>query len=167
MVVWNKEAQLLVRNNHVVLSDSFIQFGQTKKQFYSIENDRLDFTARDFSFSLYASIVIRMEAREDTYERTVFSFFDFTGLVGGVFEILEVIGSIVVSFFANRLFMFWMLSNLYQVQMKFPQTTNAEKGDLNLKRYGMIKRKVRDNIALKRDILGNSMVRKIDILAKK
>ena len=51
--------------------------------------------------------------------------------------------------------------------MKFPQTTNVEKGDLNLKRYGMIKKKVRDNIALKRDILGNSMVRKIDILAKK
>ena len=167
MVVWNKEAQLLLRNNHVVLSDSFFQVGQTRKQFYSIETDRLDFTARDYSFYPYASIIIRMEAREDTYERTVFTFFDFTGLVGGVFEILEVIGSIVVGFFANRLFMFWMLSNLYQVQIKFPQTTNADKGDLNLKRYGMIKRKVRDNIALKRDILGNSMVRKIDILAKK
>ena len=57
-----------------------------------------------------------MVAREDTYERTVFSFFDLTGLVGGVFEILELAGGLFVSIFAHSLFMFSMLNDLYQVQ---------------------------------------------------
>ena len=60
-------------------------------------------------------VTIRMEAREDTYERTVFSVFDFTGLVGGVFEIFEILGGVIVGFFAHKLFMFSVLSNLYQV----------------------------------------------------
>ena len=67
-----------------------------------------------------------MEAREDTYERTVFSIFDFTGLVGGVFEIFEITGSIIVGFFAQKLFMFSILSNLYQVQ-KITDGTNFNK----------------------------------------
>ena len=94
-------------NNHVVLADDFLQLGQTEeKEFYSVETDRSDFNLNSFSSDSYANIVIRMEAREDTYERTVLSIFDFTGLVGGVFEILEITGGLVVGFFANKLFMF-------------------------------------------------------------
>ena len=101
-----KESEVYLRNNHVILADDFFQVGQTeRKQFYSVANSKLDFT-NDPTGDIYANIILRMEAREDTYERTVFSVFDFTGLIGGVFEILEVTGSILVGFFANKLFMF-------------------------------------------------------------
>ena len=110
-----KESVLYMRNNHVTLYDSIIQIGQgEERQFYSIENSESDFSSSE-SFT-YVSFLLRMEAREDTYERTVFSFFDLTGLVGGVFEILEVVGSILVTFFTHKLFMFSMLNDLYQVQ---------------------------------------------------
>ena len=142
-------------NNHVVLADDFLQLGQTEeKEFYSVETDRSDFNLNSFSSDSYANIVIRMEAREDTYERTVLSIFDFTGLVGGVFEILEITGGLVVGFFANKLFMFWMLNNLYQVQMKYDEDKEINKynkGNQNLKRYGMIKRKVRENVKIREE----------------
>ena len=111
-----KSSDIFLRNNHVTLADSFFQIGTTEnKQFYSVETLRPDF-AIDTNGITYASVVMRMEAREDSYERTVFSMFDFTGLVGGVFEIFEVTGGIIVGLFAYKLYMFSMLSNLYQVQ---------------------------------------------------
>ena len=111
-----KSANMFVRNNHVTLADSFFQIGITeKKQFYSVETIRPDFSTHNAGL-VYANILLRMEAREDSYERTVFSIFDFTGLVGGVFEIFEVTGGIIVGLFAYKLYMFSMLSNLYQVQ---------------------------------------------------
>ena len=110
-----KEAQIYVRNNHVSLSDNIVQIGEgEQRQFYSVESSSDDFVP--LNSLIYFSAYIRMESREDTYERVVFSFFDLTGLVGGVFEILEVTGGIFVSFFAHKLFMFSMLSDLYQVQ---------------------------------------------------
>ena len=113
-----KEPEILVRKNHVVLVDEFVQIGQTEnKEFYNAENTKTDFDL-DPTNMIYARMSIRMEAREDTYERTKFSIFDYTGLIGGVFEIFEVFGGIIVGFFTKKWFMFWILSNLYQVQNK-------------------------------------------------
>ena len=133
------------------MSDDLFQISQLKKQFYSVDIERLDFILRNSSFFPYASIILRMEARDDTYERTVLSVFDFTGLIGGVFEILEVTGSIVVGFFAYKLSIFLMISNLYQIQLKYTEPKNEDKTNLNLKKYGMIKRKIRDNVKMKEE----------------
>ena len=115
-----RESHLNLRSNHVKLADDFLQIGDTQdQQFYSVET-----FANDFIFSNlgpYVSVFLNMEEREDTYERTVFSFFDLTGLVGGVFEILELAGGLFVSIFAHRLFMFSMLKDLYQVQKIDPK----------------------------------------------
>ena len=112
---FHRESYLNVRNNHVKLADGFLQIGSTQDlQFYNVDTSENDFI---FSNSnSYVSVYLNMEAREDTYERTVFSFFDLTGLVGGVFEILELAGGLFVSFFAHKLFMFSMLNDLYQVE---------------------------------------------------
>ena len=142
----NKESELFIRKNQVVLSDNFFSIGQTEeKDFYSIEVEKSDFSFRDPYDLNYANVVIKIEAREDTYERTALSIFDFTGLLGGVYEILEISGGILVGFFADRLFMFWIISNLYQVQTKYDDDNELDKNDQNLKRYGFIKRRVRDN----------------------
>jgi hypothetical protein len=51
----------------------------------------------------------------EAYERSVFSFFDLTGNLGGLFEILELSGSLFVGFFAGKIFLYSILSRLYQV----------------------------------------------------
>ena len=101
-----KEPEILIRKNFVTLNDEFFQMGQTEnKDFYSAENTKTDFDL-DPTNIVYARMSIRMEAREDTYERTVFSIFDYTGLIGGVFEIFEVFGTLVVGYFTKKWFMF-------------------------------------------------------------
>ena len=121
----SKEPQIYVRKNYVSLNDNFFQTGLTEnKEFYSVSTSDNDFDIDPTGIN-YARVTIRMEAREDTYERTVFSVFDFTGLIGGVFEIFEIIGGIFVGYFSSTLFLFSMLTNLYQVQ-KIDDTTEQE-----------------------------------------
>ena len=120
-----KEPDIFIRKNYVTLNDEFFQMGQTEhKEFYSAESSRSDFDL-DPTGTIYAKIAIRMEAREDTYERTVFSVFDYTGLIGGVFEILEVLGGLVVGYFIKNWLMFDILSNLYQVQKENGSQNNT------------------------------------------
>ena len=122
---YTKEPDIFIRKNYVTLNDEFFQMGQTEhKEFYSAESSRSDFDL-DPTGTIYAKIAIRMEAREDTYERTVFSVFDYTGLIGGVFEILEVLGGLVVGYFIKNWLMFDILSNLYQVQKENGSQNNT------------------------------------------
>ena len=128
----------------MILNDAFFQIGQTEqKEFYSVGGSRYDILD-DSTNITYAFIRVRMDTREDTYERTVFSVFDFTGLIGGVFEIFEVTGNIIVGYFATKLFMFSMLSNLYQVQkfdaeQEFSEIPNLPKNIVKVKNNEQLK----------------------------
>ena len=55
------------------------------------------------------------DPQTDTYERSVFSVLDFFGNIGGLNEVLEIIGKLIVAVFAGRLFIYSIVSNLYQV----------------------------------------------------
>ena len=55
------------------------------------------------------------DPQTDTYQRTVFSVLDFFGNIGGLNEVLERIGELIVAIFAERLFTYSIVSNLYQV----------------------------------------------------
>lgn len=52
-----------------------------------------------------------------TYERSVFSVLDFFGNIGGLNEILEVAGGLLVGLFSQKLLMYSLIKSLYQVDM--------------------------------------------------
>lgn len=54
---------------------------------------------------------------DESYERSVFSFLALTGNIGGLFEVFERSGDLIVGFFAGKFFLFSILSNLYQVDV--------------------------------------------------
>lgn len=56
------------------------------------------------------------DATSKSYERTVFSFLEVTGNIGGLFEVLNIGGGFLVGVFSSRIFMFSVLSKLYQVE---------------------------------------------------
>ena len=51
----------------------------------------------------------------DNYERQVFALLDVFGNIGGVNEILEIAGGLIVGLFSGKIFLFSILSALYQV----------------------------------------------------
>ena len=136
---YQKIAKLYVRQNDAILADDLIQYGQTeKKEYYSIENDFVDFQER--SETTRCKVVLTEDYFKYTYERTVFSILDLTGLLGGVFELFEILGAIFVSYFTQRFLTFSLLSRLYQVQYNengetiskiIPRTTSIESNKIN------------------------------------
>jgi hypothetical protein len=55
------------------------------------------------------------DAASDSYSRSVFSLLDLTGNLGGLFEILQITGSLIVVYFSRDLLLYSLLSKLYQV----------------------------------------------------
>ena len=53
---------------------------------------------------------------QKTYERSVFSFLEVTGNIGGLYEIMKITGGIIVSFFSGNMFFYSIISKLYQIQ---------------------------------------------------
>ena len=51
-----------------------------------------------------------------SFERSVFGFLELTGNIGGVFEILSIIGGFLIGGFSGKMFLYSILSKLYQVQ---------------------------------------------------
>jgi hypothetical protein len=83
-------------------------------RFYSVQRDVSDLSYEVNGNLLTVNFVI--DSIEDFYERKVYNFFDLTGQLGGLFEILTLFGSIFVTFFAEKILMLSLISNLYQVE---------------------------------------------------
>ena len=63
-------------------------------------------------------ITMLIDKTEEYYERKVYNFFDLFGQLGGLYEILTIGGGIFVTFFAEKILMLSLISNLYQVEDK-------------------------------------------------
>ena len=50
-----------------------------------------------------------------SYERSVFSFLEVTGNIGGLLEILEIAGGFLVGICSGKMFLYSIISNLYHV----------------------------------------------------
>jgi hypothetical protein len=99
------------------MNDSLLDYvgGNAKKgQFYSVEKSTYDYTNEYRGIMLACTFVL--DSTEDYYERKVYNFFDLTGQIGGLYEILAIIGEIFVAFFAEKILMLSLISNLYQVE---------------------------------------------------
>jgi hypothetical protein len=65
--------------------------------------------------SISLALTFRKDAESDSYSRSVFSILDLFGNIGGVFEILQVTGGLIVGYFSRDLFLYSILTKLYQV----------------------------------------------------
>jgi hypothetical protein len=109
--------RLFIRKSDYEMDDGLLDYGGNNiKQgtFYSVERSDYDFTNEMFGNLLAISLVV--DAKEDYYERKVYNFFDFTGQLGGLFEILSIVGGIFVAFFAEKILIFSLMNSLYQVE---------------------------------------------------
>jgi hypothetical protein len=107
--------KMYVRKSEYEMSDSIFDFGDQKKgKFYSVES--ADFDLRPVYNGVLVDVNIVIDPTEDFYNRKVYNIFDYTGQIGGLYEILSIIGGIIVTFFSDKILMLSLMSNLYQVE---------------------------------------------------
>ena len=107
---------IFVRENSVERKDSIFQFQPSTliSKFISLEDSILDKRKiRNDGVVILISFV--KDQKTVSYQRTVLTFFDWCGLIGGINEILHLAGMLIVSSLSGKLFVFSLLSSLYQV----------------------------------------------------
>ena len=93
---FSKRVDLYVRQNSVENVDSIFRYqpGGSEDSFISIEPvlDQLNKVETEFAFVMN----FYKDAKSISYQRTVFSMLDWTGLIGGANEILKIIGILII-----------------------------------------------------------------------
>ena len=108
------KSQFSVRLNKADISDSLWLGGQGSNnqiEFYSIDRTQNFYAPFDFDKS-YIQIYIVLDQQIEQYKRTVYSFLDMFGFVGGIYELFKIVGEIFSSFFVGRIFYSSILEKL-------------------------------------------------------
>ena len=109
---------MYIRQNTVEQKDSLFRYQSSGLQssFISIEST-IEKINKINAKNTVLSISFYKDPKFINYERTVFSMLDCWGLIGGVNEILGLLGKLVVSLFSSKIFYFSIISAFYQVDL--------------------------------------------------
>ena len=109
-----QETSYHVFQNQGILNDNLFfgsQGASSKVNFYSIEKKYTNY-GKTNAFNDYFNIFISLDQQVNQYKRTVYSFVDMLGFLGGIFGLMKSIAFVLVQFVANRKFYVFVISNL-------------------------------------------------------
>mmetsp|Transcript_33143 Transcript_33143/g.32520 ORF Transcript_33143/g.32520 Transcript_33143/m.32520 type:complete len:197 (-) Transcript_33143:574-1164(-) len=117
-----------IQVNEAEVQDSYFAYqpGGSNKEFFEIERVDTKLISSQVHQGELLNLKFVKDAASKSYERTVFSFMEVTGNIGGLFEILQIAGGFIVGIFSGRLFTFSMLSSLYHVDIGTGSSNNLE-----------------------------------------
>lgn len=88
-----KYLRIFLRKSDVTLTDSILPFaGQSHSEFYSVGNTIQDFGNDPTDDGIFFQLQLMQDPILDSYERRVYSILDFSGQLGGFFEVLFIGG---------------------------------------------------------------------------
>ena len=98
------KVQYQVRQNLAVMNDDILLGSQgisSEFSFYNIERKRISYSTIG-SNNAYLQVYINLDPQVNQYQRTVYSFLDMFGFIGGIFELLKTFGYLLVCYFTKR-----------------------------------------------------------------
>ena len=103
---YSKSMIMSAQQRTSIKSDDFLYFWNeaSTDNFVGVESYTIDFQATTNTDNSVATFLIRLDPVQQQYTRSVYNFLQFSGDLGGVFQVLEIIGGIVVGIFAQKLF---------------------------------------------------------------
>ena len=93
--------------------------------FYSIDRKSLFYSNIDFD-NQYLQIFLNLDPQVDLYQRTVYSFLDMLGFIGGIYELFRIFGHLLIGYFIHKIYYSSILSKLYHINVpQIEETKNA------------------------------------------
>jgi len=110
-------ATISLSSNEGTWLDTHLQYSQHGKhrRFIGSQFSRDGFSS--YFFSSYLSVTFKMSRTYIVYERTVESLLAFLGTMGGTIGLMFIVGAWLAKNFTEKLFLYSILSNLYQVDL--------------------------------------------------
>jgi len=108
-----------MENNEAELKENWLfNIFSEITNFYSIGRRTASNHNFDLNGQAYLIVYLRLSQQYTNYERTVFTFFDMFGMLGGIFELFSLMGFFLVNRISTNLFNNCLLSSLYQVKAR-------------------------------------------------
>ena len=118
-----KHVTLYLRKNEYNLNDDLIQYRDHQSgSFYSVDKQQVDI--QEATDDTVITIRIVQDPIIDQYERSSFTFLEMTGRLGGLYEVLTVVASLMISGIVQKLFTLSVLKNLYYVEKEHKATND-------------------------------------------
>ena len=120
-----------------MLSDNPFWFTQDEGVFYSFDRFQNDLVFQNhsshFTSSRFMFSEISISEEIEINERTVFSFLDLTGQIGGIHELPEVIVAFFVEYYNTKLFNFELVKSInnFEHQQKAKRQSRQHQQDEN------------------------------------
>ena len=111
---YRSDAKYYFQENDIEMLDNYFSLlpSPTQKSFFRLANSN---NLLSFSTSEIMHISFLKSNQKQTFVRSVFTFLDLLGVLGGIFGILSMFGGFFVSIFADKMLNYSILSSLYQV----------------------------------------------------
>ena len=112
------QVQYQAKQNQAVMNDDFFLGSQgltNEASFYSIDRKRVTYSSIEFN-NAYLQVYITLDPQVDQYQRTVYSFLDMLGFIGGIFELLKTFGYLLVCYFIKKEYYSLIISKLYHIE---------------------------------------------------
>ena len=101
--MFTKNLDILVRKNDFSYTDSLILNSESEGTFYSFSEERRLLSNNLHDTSPLIRIYIYMDYRTDRYEMSLYTLWDMIGVVGGVYEVLQITCSIFMGIYTQKL----------------------------------------------------------------
>ena len=86
---------MLLRKNEYYLQDNFFQtYSSDEGSYYSIDDEHYDI--RELEDDTVLTIQIKQDKVVNKYERSVYTFLDMTGQIGGLNEVITLLASFFI-----------------------------------------------------------------------
>ena len=109
---------MLLRKNEYYLQDNFFQtYSSDEGSYYSIDDEHYDI--RELEDDTVLTIQIKQDKVVNKYERSVYTFLDMTGQIGGLNEVITLLASFFIQGVTKKLFHLSVLKNLYYIDNTF------------------------------------------------
>ena len=134
---YSKDIKFYISKNEAEVQDAFFNYapGGDKIEFVSVNRVDQNLEADSENSGELLKLFFFKDYNYQYYERSVFSLLDLTGNLGGVNEVLEITGGILVGFFADKLFFYSIISSLFQVETLSKNEIESESDKQRINRY--------------------------------
>ena len=112
---FHKHVTMFLRKSEYYLNDDLVQYKNHQEgSYYSIGHKEIDI--REMTDDTVVTVRFIQDPIIDQYERTVFTFLEMTGQLGGLYEVIMILTSFMISGVVQKFFTFSILKNLYYIE---------------------------------------------------
>lgn len=117
---WITDTKIFIKENTYSIDNSYMYINKLNGKFYTIETINTQHT-KYLNDGLFGVFKFQQDSKTTNYNIRVYSILDLFSSIGGIYEIITVLLSIVFSYFAQKMYLFYILNQVSKDEIHLNQ----------------------------------------------